>query len=117
MDGIQAAAPVCTFCHVTVRPTDFFCYNCGRNLHEPPKSVGIGTQILYYAGSILMPPMGIFWGIKYLREQNETARRVGLVCIALTVVSMLYFSYQMISVYNRVSGEVRTQMEGANGLF
>lgn len=109
--------PTCQVCHVIVRPTDFFCYNCGRNLHEAPRILGVGTQIAYYAGSVLMPPIGFFWGIKFLREKDDRVRRVGLICIALTVVSLLYFTVQVLSIYKNVRGEVQAQTQSLRELF
>lgn len=101
--------PTCPKCHVVVRATDFFCFNCGRNLHDAGLSTSIGTQALYYIGSLLLPPIGIFWGIKYLREPNESARRIGIACIVLTVISVIVLCVQIITAYNSVSGFVQNQ--------
>jgi hypothetical protein len=40
-------------------------------------------------GSILLPPMGIVWGIKYLRKNSPTAKLIGVVAMLLTLFSLL----------------------------
>lgn len=99
----------CLRCHTLVRPTDFFCFNCGCNLHDSGLSTSAGTQALYYIGSLLLPPMGMFWGIKYFRESSNAAKRVGLICIALTCISVIILSIQIYMAYQGVSGFVQNQ--------
>lgn len=105
--------PVCPVCHVTVRPTDFYCYNCGKNLHEKPMSVT--TEYLYYAGSLLLPPLGIFWGLKML-SGDERARRIGIVCIALTVVSTIAATVWTMRLFQGINAQVNQQLQGIGGL-
>ncbi len=99
----------CLKCHSIVHPTDFFCFNCGRNLHDPGLSTSVGTQAMYYIGSVLFPPLGVFWGIKYFREPSDSAKRVGLICIALTVVSVIFLSIQIYLAYQSVPGFIQNQ--------
>src|ERR1700690_2123516 len=65
---VNSVPSVCPMCHIQVRLTDYFCYNCGKNLHPKPLSTSIEIQILYYVGSLVLPPMGFIWGFRYIRE-------------------------------------------------
>lgn len=103
--------PVCTQCHTTVRPTDFFCYNCGKNLKEKPFSISLTTQLLYYAGSVLLPPFGIIWGLRYLKQTDTVAKRVGLICIVLTIVSLVVMTIWTMKI---MSGII-VQLNGVQG--
>jgi hypothetical protein len=80
---------ICSQCHVAVRVSDYFCFNCGKNLKPKPLSTSVSTQLIYYAGSVFLPPMGIIWGIKYLKEKESKAKIVGIVCITITVVVLI----------------------------
>ena len=66
--------PMCPKCHAIVRPTDYFCYNCGKNLKPAPLSLAVDKLAMYYIGAVLLPPMGIIWGWKYYKEGNPTAK-------------------------------------------
>lgn len=79
----------CPSCHMIVRPTDYFCFNCGKSLLLKPLSISTGRQILIYLGSFLLPPLGLFWGWRYLRQGERKSKIVGLIAIILTVISLI----------------------------
>lgn len=108
--------PVCIQCHTTVRPTDYFCFNCGKNLREAPPSVNAQTQAIYYIGSFFLPPMGVFWGIKYLRQKDDISRRIGMICIGLTVVSLLYATVQTMRIVGQINTQINSQLQQFQGL-
>ncbi|GEM_PF-1168381 len=80
----------CPNCHVDVRITDFYCYNCGTKLHASTTSQSaVGTQALLYVASALLPPAGLFWGLKYLRKPDSSSKVSGLVMIGITIVVII----------------------------
>lgn len=96
----------CPSCHITVRSTDFFCFNCGKNLKEKPPSLSAESQIMLYLGSVFLPPMGVIWGLKYLRRPDQKSRIVGWVAVALTVVCILLYTKWIFSVMDSVNKEM-----------
>lgn len=106
----------CSRCHTTVRPTDFYCYNCGLNLHTPPPSTSILRQMLLYIGSVLLPPIGLWWGFKYLKEKDSTSKTVGIICILLTIASLLLTLYLTTLFMNMITSQLNGQMESIQGL-
>ena len=96
----------CPFCHVQVRPADYFCYNCGKNLHPAPPSVTIESQAMLYIGSILLPPLGIYWGWKYIRAQDQKSRIVGFIAVGLTVIALLLAISWTMSLINSVGSQL-----------
>lgn len=102
---------LCPMCHIQVRQTDYFCFNCGKNLHPKPLSTSIMTQITYYVGSVVLPPMGVIWGFKYLKESNPKAKIVGLICIALTIAILVIAVVATIRLINTVNNQVNSQIE------
>lgn len=110
--SVLAEVPVasCPQCHQPVREQDFFCPNCGKNLKPAPASTGIAKQLMLYVGSVLLPPLGYIWGIKYLLQKGGKAKVVGIVCILITTAS-LWFSYLALQSYYTY---VQTQVEEAS---
>jgi hypothetical protein len=87
---VPGAIPtLCPICHQPVTPTAYFCPNCGAPLRPKPPSTTLLTQIGIYALSLLLPPLGLWPAIKYIRSNDEAARRVGWIAFALTVISII----------------------------
>jgi len=84
MDNITSVCPVC---HQTISEKDYFCSNCGHNLKEKSVAISAVTQIGFYALAILLPPLGLWPGIKYAMKNNPYAKRVGIITIGLTLIS------------------------------
>ena len=107
--------PTCPQCHVAVKPTDFFCYNCGKNLHAKPLPTNLSTEIMYYAGSILLPPLGFWWGMKYLKQPDAVSKRIGIVSMVLTVIFFIVTSAWIVGYVNTLNATVNSQLNGLQG--
>ncbi len=90
----------CKYCGFSVSETNYFCPNCGKKLKEPPQSTSIAKQIWVYAISILLPPLGLWPGIKYLRGNSILEKRIGLIAITLTIVSTIITIWLTFSLLN-----------------
>lgn len=106
---------VCPQCHITVRPTDYFCFNCGKNLRPAPPPIDIAHQAQLYLGSVLLPPIGVIWAVKYLRVSDPKVRIIGWVCIVLTVISVLVATYLIVETIATVNEQVNSQLQGLTG--
>ena len=80
---------LCPQCHQTISPEWYFCANCGKNLKEKPPSTTWLAQTSLYLLSIFLPPLGLWPGMKYVRSSYPPARRVGIIIIVLTAVSLV----------------------------
>jgi len=107
--------PQCHVCHTQIRTTDYFCFNCGANLHPKPRSTSLSTQIGLYLGSVVLPPMGLIWGFRYLREQSQTGKIIGVVCIILTIITLLAIAQGTISAINMINEEINRQLPTLQG--
>ena len=105
----------CPQCHAEIKQTDFFCYNCGKNLKEKPLSTAVITQLAYYAGSVLLPPFGFVWGLRYLKQPDPAAKRIGIINIALTVVSLIIVTVWTINFINGINAQVNQQLNSLQG--
>jgi hypothetical protein len=93
----------CPVCHLEVRPTDYFCFNCGKNLRPKPLSTSLNRQIIIYLESFFLPPYGLIIGVRYLKQNDNSSKIVGTVAIILTVLSILIFvkvTHDLIAVIN-----------------
>lgn len=100
----------CLKCHVVVRPTDYFCYNCGNNLRPVPPSVSWADQTTLYIKSILIPPFGILWAIKYLRQDSGKSKIVGIAAIIFTLASLIICSILFMDFADKVNNQVSEQL-------
>lgn len=108
--------PTCPVCHTVVRPSDYYCFNCGKNLHEKPLSTSKLTEYAYYIASVLVPPLGFWWGIKYLRQADPVSKRIGIVSMVLTVIASIVVTMWSMQLVQDISGQVNQQMQGFEGL-
>ena len=101
----------CPKCHVEVRTTDYFCFNCGVNLKPKPPSVSVTSQMILYTKSFLIPPFGILWAYPYLKQPNSKAKLVGVVAVVLTLVSLILAVYYTKVFVDSVNREINSQMQ------
>lgn len=79
----------CPACNFPVIPPFYFCPNCGKKLKDPPYKIEplkiLGLILL----SVLLPPLGFWPGIKLLGNSDRRAQGIGILAIALTVISLV----------------------------
>ena len=101
---------ICSKCHVEIRRTDYFCYNCGNNLKPVPPSITLTSQLILYIKSIILPPFGIYWAIKYLRHNDRNTRIVGIIAIVLTIASFVLNIIFFMEFVNNLNAQIDQQM-------
>lgn len=100
----------CPLCHIEVRPSDYFCFNCGNNLKPKPLSTSATQQVLVYLKSIFLTPYGLIIGLRYLREKESRSKVVGLVAMVLSLVTMIVVMKLTFDLINNINEQVNTQM-------
>lgn len=112
---MEINSTICSKCHTEVKPTDYYCFNCGVNLRPVPPSTSFERQIMLYLGSFFLPPMGLFWSIKYLKQPNLKSRIVGLISIVLTLISLLITYLLLKNVADAVNSQMSSQVNNLMG--
>lgn len=74
------------------------------------------SQGLLYAGSLLLPPLGIWWALPYLKQPDSRSRTVGWIAVILTVLSLLLAVWYTMKIVNGVTSTVNQQMQLYQGL-
>lgn len=100
----------CPNCHINVRDTDYFCFNCGKNLKPKPPSLSIIRLTLIMLGSILLPPMGVVWGWPYIKTVGAKYKILGLVIIGSTITSFVITTYLAVDFANNINLQVNEEM-------
>lgn len=101
---------MCPKCKGNISPLDIFCPICGNRVKEKTVSTSVLTQILIYLFSILLAPLGIIPAIKYLKQQDQKARNIGIVAIILTIASVIVISWITIDVINTFKSTYGNQL-------
>ena len=99
----------CESCHVVSPATFFFCPNCGHSLRPKPLSTTITKQIALYLLAVLLPPLGLWPGIKYLKGKTDAEKIVGAVLVILTVVSIVLTLWFSLGVLNSFQKAINSQ--------
>lgn len=79
---------ICPYCKAVVEPVFRFCPYCGKPLEEMFLGIGVGKQIYVYFLSLLLPPYGIIWAMRYMKSPNPQVKTVAWVAIILTILSL-----------------------------
>lgn len=75
-----------------------------------PLSTTFLKQLAIYLISVFLPPLGIWPAIKYWRQQDEKSKKIGLVALVLTIISIVITSWLTISFINSFSKGVSDQL-------
>jgi hypothetical protein len=106
--------PICPECHVNVRETDYFCYNCGKNLKPKPPSTTFSSVAMLMLGSLFLPPMGIIWGWKYIHQPDTKSKIVGYVAIIGTIILLIVIMQSTIAAINAMNEQMEKQLQQIN---
>jgi hypothetical protein len=87
----------CPKCRQPVGLTDFFCRYCGKNLRPLPLPTSLGAQLWLYTKALLLPPLGLIWGARYLRQPDPASKFVGLFAIFVTVAEIYVVGLELVS--------------------
>ncbi len=91
-----ATGAICPFCHQPVLAQYYFCPNCGKKLEDGPLSTSFWSRLWLYTFSLIIMPLTCYlvyarWqGIKYFKSKDPKAHRMGLVAIALLIISIVF---------------------------
>jgi predicted amidophosphoribosyltransferase len=108
---------ICPGCKQNISPLYYFCPNCGRKLKDKPQPVTLGRQILVYLLSFLLPPLGLWPGIKYLKQPDKKSKIIGLIAITLTIVSVIITVWLYLGFINIVNQELNRQLNSDLNLY
>jgi len=107
----------CPSCKQNIALSDYFCPNCGKKLKEKPQSTTILRQIFIYLLSILLPPLGLWPGIKYLKQKDGKSRMIGFIAIVLTIISIVITAWLYLGFMKNLNQQLNQQLNGNLNLY
>ena len=66
-------------------------------------------QLSIYLLSLFLPPLGLWPAIKYLRQPDEKAKKVGLAALILTILSVIVTTWLTIGLVNSLNKGISDQ--------
>jgi len=79
----------CPICKFSVQNDWFFCPNCAHELKEKIPNITLGKQLVIYLVSFFLTPLGLGWGLKYIRSKDNKVKMIGAISILLTIISIV----------------------------
>ena len=68
------------------------------------------SQVAVYSLSLILPPLGLWPAVKYLRQPDAKSKNIGYAAIVLTVISTAVTVYLSIGLLNTFSTELNSQL-------
>jgi len=103
---------ICPTCHQPILDQYYFCPNCGFNIKEKPNVISIPAQIGWYIFAIILPPLGLWPGVKLIMKPSTQSKRVGAITIILTLTSTILMSWAIISLFNSYLEQLNSTFYG-----
>ncbi len=90
----------CPKCGKEIPENSFFCSYCGKKIKEPPVSVSAAKQIFMYAVSLFLPPLGLIWFVRYLRQPDRKAKNIAIAILVVTIAASLFTLWFAVQIMN-----------------
>ena len=88
-----APLATCTNCALPVLAEFYFCPNCGKQLRVKSITVSVGRQVGLYLLTLFMPPVGIPFAIRYIKQPNKKTKTVGIIILSIVILSIGFTLY------------------------
>jgi RNA polymerase subunit RPABC4/transcription elongation factor Spt4 len=100
----------CSNCHQPIELADYFCPNCGKKIRSRSLSTSWGSLTILFLKTVLLPPLGLWWGYRYLRQPDTRSKIAGLVTIAITVAETVWLTVATIDAVNQAQQQINQQI-------
>lgn len=98
----------CPQCQMILVPHTNFCPNCGFHIVQQPQILSVGKQIWIYFVSLLLPPLGLIWTFKYFRSESQQLKRIAIIALTLTVVSVILTLWFTVGFFQSLQSQLST---------
>jgi len=94
----------CKECGHEISDDALACPNCGKPQRDKTLSVSLSRQITVYFVSLFLPPLGLWYVWKYLKQKDDKSKQIGITAAILTVISIIvtiYFTERFVNSMNQ----------------
>lgn len=103
----------CPNCRQPIQLTYVYCPNCGKKIHSDSLSTSLFSLFILILKTLLLPPFGLLWGYRYLRQSDNTSKIIGLIIIIITIIETVWLVQVTIVSINSVSQQIN-QIQNIN---
>lgn len=99
----------CKECGHEISDEALACPNCGKPQANRHPSVSLSTQITVYSVSLFLPPFGLWYVWKYLKQKDSQSKKIGLAALILTIISliaMIWFTEKFVNSFNQALNSI-----------
>jgi len=93
----------CTECGHEMSDEALTCPYCGKSNDNRHPSVLPSRQITVYAISLFLPPFGLWYSWKYLKQQDSKSKNIGIIALILTIISVIITTWMAKGLFNSVN--------------
>ena len=93
----------CPSCKSVVKADANFCPVCGKQLKDEPIGAPFTKQAIVYFVSFFLPPFGLIYAVKYLKQGDYESRKIGFISIILTAISILAAIWMTLGIVNSIT--------------
>ena len=79
----------CKECGHEISDEALACPNCGKPQRDKASSVSLSRQIFVYSVSLFLPPFGLWYAWKYLKQKDGKSKKIGIAALILSIISII----------------------------
>jgi uncharacterized OB-fold protein len=98
----------CIECGHEVSDEALACPNCGKPQKIKILSVSLSKQVTIYAVSLFLPPFGLWYVWKYLRQEDRKVKKIGIAALILTIISIIVTTWIVQSIVSSINQAINT---------
>lgn len=102
----------CRFCNAPISREDFFCPHCGKKLREKPVSTELAPLVWLFVLSALLPPFGFGLTLRYIRSDDDMAKKLGWISLFVTSFALLITLWLSKVIVDSIAQQLNQQMQG-----
>ena len=72
-----------------------------QDLPIPQPTTSAAREVFMYVVSALLPPFGLVWAFKFLRNKTDQGRRIGIIIIIVTAISLAINIWVLVAFYSK----------------
>jgi len=101
---------VCQNCKNILQTKAAFCQYCGKQVSNYLIQTNASKQILVYLVSFFLPPFGLIYAYKYLKQGDSKSKKIAYLAIALTITSIGISLWVSTKILNTLSTQLNNQV-------